>query len=146
MAKAFSIEDGNLQNKPLISSIDRTYKDIDLTFEKRPSVDVYKKTDASAVRQAVKNLLLTNRTEKPFNPNFGGDLNDFLFSLSEEFDEIEIKEAVLNAINNYEPRAEVRQINVELRPDANSINVTVVFQVINTLETTELTVTIARLR
>ena len=146
MAKAFSIEDGNLSNVPLISSVTKTYKDIDLSFTNRPSGDVYKKTDAAAVKQAIKNLLLTNKGEKPFQPYYGGNLNDFLFALSSEFDELDIKETVVNAITNYEPRALVRQVNVDVSPDFNSVNITVVFQVVSTNEVERVDVTLTRLR
>lgn len=146
MAKAFSIEDGNLGNVPLISSVTKTYKDIDLSFINRPSGDVYKKTDAAAVKQAIKNILLTNKGEKPFQPYYGGNLNDFLFELSTEFDELDIKETVANAITNYEPRALVRQVNVDVSPDFNSVNITVVFQVVSTNEVERVDVTLTRLR
>lgn len=146
MAKAFSIEDGNLSNTSVVGSSDVSYKDIDLTFTNKPSGDLFKKTDAAAVKQAVKNLLLTNNFEKPFRPTFGGNLNDFLFSLDDEFDEIDVKERIVNAIQNHEPRALPRRIDVDIRPDYNSVNVKVIFQVITTNELVELNVSLARLR
>ena len=146
MAKVFSIEDGNLSNQPITSSITKTYTDIDLTFAKRPSGDVYKKSDAAAVKQAVKNILLTNYTEKPFLPKFGGNLNAFLFSLSSEFDEFEIQEAVTLAINNYEPRAKVLDVRANLQPDNYSVSVEVTFQVLSTSEVVATTVSLTRLR
>jgi phage baseplate assembly protein W len=146
MAKAFSIEDGNLAQIPITSSRTRLYKDLDLEFLNRPSGDIYKKTDAAAVKQAIKNLLMTNRFEKPFRPNFGGGLNEFLFSLSTEFDEIDIQERIFDVITSYEPRAAVQKVNVTLLPDNNSINVTVAFQVISTREVVELTLSLVRLR
>jgi len=146
MAKAFSIEDGNLSNVPLTSSVTRTYKDIDLTFAKRPSGDVYKKTDAAAVKQSIKNILLTNFTEKPFQPTFGGNLNNFLFNLSEEFSDFEIREQVTLAINNYEPRAIVLDVKSNLSPDQYSVNIQVIFRVINTASVETTNVTLTRLR
>jgi len=146
MAKAFSIEDGNLTTVPLTSSITQTYKDIDLTFAKKGSGDVFKKSDAAAVRQSVKNILMTNQSEKPFQPYFGGSLNNFLFELSEEFSEIDIKETVAQAIQNYEPRARVKKVNVDLNPDYNSMKVTVEFTVVTTFETVTLEVDLVRLR
>ena len=47
--RAFSIEDGNLNTRSIITSRNRVYSDIDLTFTKRPDGDVYRKTDAAAV-------------------------------------------------------------------------------------------------
>ncbi len=146
MAKVFSIEDGNLNTKSIRSSLTKTYKDIDMSFERKPSGDIYKKEDAAAVKQAVKNLLLTNNTEKPFNPLFGGDLNRFLFELSEDYDEIELREQIYSAITNFEPRALVREINTQLNPDANNVSVRVVFQLINTPDVLEIDFSIARLR
>lgn len=146
MAKAFSIEDGNLTKVPLTSSITKTYKDIDLTFAKKGSGDVFKKTDAAAVKQSVKNILMTNPTEKPFDPYFGGGLNEFLFELSEEFSELDIQEQVAQAIENYEPRARVKAVNVSLNPDFNSMTVNVEFTVITTLENVVLEVDLVRLR
>jgi phage baseplate assembly protein W len=146
MAKAFSIEDGNLAKVPLTSSVTRLYKDIDLTFAKRSSGDIFKKTDAAAVKQSVKNILMTNPTEKPFDPYFGGGLNEFLFELSEEFSELDIQEQVAQAIENYEPRARVKAVNVSLNPDFNSMTVNVEFTVITTLENVVLEVDLVRLR
>ena len=146
MAKAFSIEDGNLSNVPLTSTIAKRYTDIDLTFTNRPSGDIYKKTDAAAVKQSIKNILLTNRTEKPFNAVYGGDLYSLLFDLTEGFDEIGLKEMVTVAIGNYEPRAQVLEVNADVNPDYNSIRITVIFQMVTTLQVETVQVSLTRLR
>jgi len=146
MAKAFSIEDGNLLNKPIVASRSRTYKDVDCSFEKRPSGDVYKKTDAAAVKQSVRNLLLTNRGEKPFQPYFGSRLQRLIFSLDTETDESDVEQVIREAIDNYEPRARVSKVSAKFSPDYNSANVTVEFRVVNTLQDVTVTVTVARLR
>ena len=104
--KAFSIEDGNLSGS-IISSRAKDYLDIDLTFTARPSGDIFKKQDAAAVRQSVKNLLLTSKGEKPFQPNFGANLNAALFSLDTEYDPEYIQDLMYDAITNNEPRARV---------------------------------------
>jgi len=145
-AKAFSIEDGNLQTKSIVAARQRQYTDIDLTFTNKVTGDIYKKTNSAAVKQAVKNLLLTNRTEKPFQPYYGGDLNRFLFSLSEDFDEDDVKDNIAAAIQNHEPRVRVRDIQVLILPDSYDVKVTVIFQVISTSEVVSLDVSIARLR
>jgi hypothetical protein len=58
VTRAFAVEDGNLNTTSLVTSRNRLYKDIDLTFAKKPSGEIYKKTDAAAVKQAVKNLII----------------------------------------------------------------------------------------
>lgn len=146
VAKSFSIEDGNLQSKSIVTSRNRLFSDLDLTFAKAPSKDVYKKTDAAAVKQSVKNILLTNKTEKPFSPFFGGGLNNYLFELDAFFDESIIEDEVRTAIQNYEPRARVLKVNADIISDRNDIRVTVEFQVVSTLEKVTLEVSLARLR
>lgn len=146
VTRAFAVEDGNLSTVALTTSRTKTFKDIDLTFAKKPSGEVYKKTDAAAVKQAVKNLLLTNKFEKPFQPDFGGDLNNLLFELVDNDTVYEIDGAVRNAVQRYEPRARVRQVATNLQPDANSISVTITFQIVNTEEVVTLDTTITRLR
>jgi phage baseplate assembly protein W len=144
--KAYSIESGNLQSRSIITTRNKVYKDLDLTFARAPNNDVFKKTDAAAVKQSVKNILLTNRLEKPCNPIFGGNLNSFLFELSEFFDEQTIEDEVKTAIENYEPRARIRGVRAKIIPDRNDIRVTVAFQIVNTLEDVTLEVSLARLR
>lgn len=146
MARVFSIEDGNLDTASITTSRTKVYKDLDLTFAKKGNGDVFKKNDAAAVKQAVKNLLLTNQGEKPFEPFFGGNLNAFLFNLDTEFDEVDIEDAVANAIANHEPRAILRRVRADINEDQNSVSVRVIFQVINVAETQELTINLTRLR
>ena len=69
MARQLSIEDGNLSSS-ILTSRKKSYSDIDLLFERKPSGDIYQKTDADAVKQSVKNIVSTNRFEKPFEVFF----------------------------------------------------------------------------
>jgi len=146
MARVFSIEDGNLDTASITTSRQKSYSDIDMTFAKKGNSDIFKKSDAAAVKQAVKNLLLTNFGEKPFNPEFGGNLNAFLFNLDTEFDELEIEDAVAQAMANFEPRAILRQVIATLLEEQNTVNVKVIFQVVNVAETQELSINLTRLR
>lgn len=146
VSRAFAIEDGNLNTPSIITSRKVDYKDVDLTFEARPSGDIYKKIDAAAVKQAVKTLLLTEPGEKPFKPNFGAGLGGLLFELIDLDAEQEISEAVRIAIDNYEPRARVIEVFVNPAPDYNSISVRVTFQIVNTEEIVTFQTSLSRVR
>tara|TARA_B100000085_G_scaffold75688_1_gene67956 strand:+ start:294 stop:734 length:441 start_codon:yes stop_codon:yes gene_type:complete len=143
--KAFSIEDGNLSSS-IVTTRARQYTDIDLSFTARPSGDIFKKVDAAAVKQSVKNLLLTSRYEKPFQPNFGANLNSALFALDTDYDPDFIQDLIADAIKNYEPRARVLSISLNLKPERNSLDATIQFQVVNTNEIVSVDVSLARLR
>ena len=145
MARAFSIEDGTL-DKSIVSSRNVAYKDIDLTFSPKPAGDIFKKVDAAAVKQSVKNLLLTSRGEKPFNNFFGSNLNSALFALDTEFDPEFVQNLIFDAITNHEPRARVLSVTVQLKPENNTLDTTVKFQVVNTKEIVTVDVSLARVR
>lgn len=153
MAKAFSIEDGNLLTRSLVTTRNKLYKDIDLTFENKPTdgenpvkTDIYTKVDAAAVKQSIKNLLLTNYGEKPFKPFFGANLRALLFNLADDQLESSIDIAIRAAVKNYEPRASIRTINVKVLPNNNSVSVYVEFMIVNTKEVVSVETTISRLR
>jgi phage baseplate assembly protein W len=146
MAKAFSLEDGNLNASTITQANARVYSDIDLTFTARPAGDLYKKKNVAAVKQAVKNLLLTGRSEKPFQPNFGGDLGVALFELDTDYQPHDIAQQISSTIARYEPRARVLNIDFTSYPDRNEIRATITFEVVNVGETVSLDVNLARLR
>lgn len=146
VTRALAAEDGNLLSRSLVSSRQKDYSDIDLTFSLRPNGDIYKKTDAASVKQAVKNLLLTNHYEKPFNMLFGGNLTALLFELVDEDSGFEIEQAVRQAIERNESRAKVVSVDTNLNPDRNSLGLTVTFRILNTGEIVSVNTVIARLR
>jgi len=147
MAKAFSIQDGNLGKAPLITSVKRTNSDIDCAFERNTYTnDVYKKTEAQAVRQAIKNLLLTKKGSVPFKPAYGGDLESFLFKLDTEIDSYDVEEAIKTQIRLFEPRAILKQVRCKVKPDYNSVSITIIFRVVNTREVVTMELAISRVR
>lgn len=148
MAKIFSIQDGNLQNRPITTSIPRTYSDIDCSFETKtsPKGDIFLKKDAAAVAQSVKNLLMTNHGEVPFRPYYGGNLNDILFELADDLEADDIQSMITEAVERFEPRAKVKSVVSRFKPDYNSVDITITFNIINLQKEVTLNVTIARTR
>jgi len=147
LRRAFAQEDTNLQSATVKTSRLKEYKDIDLVFKaKADSGEIFKKTDASAVKQAVKTIVMTNFLEKPFQPEFGGDILSQLFeNYDEDFDET-IRENIRTNIARYEPRARVLNVKVNGEPDRNFVDVTIEFKVVNTNEVVQFTTTLSRLR
>lgn len=133
MSKIFSTEDGNLNSSIRVVK-KREYSDIDLSLDARTSTDgdVFKKTDAASVKQAIKNLLLTNRYEKPYRPQYGANLSALLFELMSEDVGDEIVDRITKTIERYEPRAKVLGVRVTATSDFNSVTATLEFRVIST--------------
>ena len=117
--------------KPL-STNTRRWADLDLDFAKHPvTKDVVLKRDVEAVKRSIRNLILTNQYERPFQPNIDGGVTRLLFELSTPHTKHNIESAIRNCISNYEPRAEVTDVFVTGDLDNNGFNVTIEFRVIN---------------
>ena len=57
-----------------------SFKDLNITFKKHPVTnDVVVSKDASAIKQAITNILLTNKAERLMMPDYGGNIRRFLF-------------------------------------------------------------------
>lgn len=147
--RALSREDGNLDSVTFATTANRQNLDIDLAFGARPTTgDVFKKREADAVKQSVRNLLTTGKFEKPFQPNYGAGLYEFLFELDTMYDGDAVINNVKEAIRVYEPRVDYNSLEVipKILTDHNSLQIDVVFKVINSGESVELTTTLNRLR
>ena len=73
---AFSNYDASTTNQSKRSN--RIYSDLNLSFTKNPATkDVAKLFDVQAIKRAVKNIILTNKYERPFNSDFGCNLRGF---------------------------------------------------------------------
>jgi hypothetical protein len=88
-------EDGNLSQSTLIGSRRKEYKDIDLSFTAKTNGEIFVKKEAAAVKQAVKNLILTDYFEKPFEPFYGGNIRALLFELADDEVEEETRDCKL---------------------------------------------------
>lgn len=146
VTKSLSVEDANLAVRSLVSAREQEYSDIDLSFAKKSNGDIFKKTEAAAVKQAVKTLIQTNFGERPFNYYFGSNIRALLFEpvTPDIIDEIKLN--VRLAIENFEPRAELLDVRVLDEIDRNSINVSIRFKVVSTDEQVEIQTAFSRLR
>ena len=64
-------------------AITRTYRDIPLSFQKHPGTgDVRPLKDIDAVKQSVKNLILTNFGDRPFQFDIGSNVTSFRSAFS----------------------------------------------------------------
>jgi phage baseplate assembly protein W len=130
---ANSNEDGKLDGSIRVVK-ERLYKDLDLSFAARTTTDgdVFRKNDAAAVKQALKSLILTNRFEKPYRPNYGADLSSLLFELADADTGDEIIQKIKSAVERYEPRVKILALRVSATPDYNAVDVVIEFRVVAT--------------
>ena len=110
----------------------RIYKDLNLIFSPHPNTkDITKKTDVEAVKQSVKNLVLTSHYERPFHPEIGSNVTDILFEPMTPLTAGLLTKQISEVINNFEPRARLVSVNANPRLDRNEYEVTINFYVVN---------------
>ena len=121
-----------------MATLSKIYSDIDFTFTKKPVTgDVALSYDDQAVIRSVRNLLSTRNYERPFNPDLGSSLDALLFENISPLTANSIKNEITRMVNNYEPRANIKDVVVNSQPDKNAYDVTLSFYIENaTLPTT----------
>ena len=111
----------------------RTFSDIDMAFLPNPvSKDISRKYDENAIKQSIKNIIMTKNFERPFRSDVGSQISALLFEPITPIMSATIKKTIINTITTYEPRVKLLNVNVLLSPDNNGVYVTIVFAIINT--------------
>ena len=106
----------------------KAYSDLNLNFNKNPATkDVAKLKDVEAVKRAVRNLILTNRFERPFHPEIGSDIRSLLFENMTPVVEVLLKDRIKETIDVYEPRVTVEDVVVNDDQDKNGLSIMVSF-------------------
>jgi len=125
----------------------RDFKDLDLSFIPHPvKKDINKHVGVKAVINSIKNLVLTNHYEKPFQPEIGSNVRKLLFENIDELTSIALQREISQVIANYEPRASVSKVYVFADYDNNGFNVEVEFSIINQSDPITITFFLERIR
>ena len=125
----------------------RTYSDFDGAMNLHPiRNDLISITDTDAVRQSIRNLILTNHYEVPFSPLQGGNLAARLFEPASRFTILNIEDAIRSTIQKYEPRVTDIEVISNDNGDLNEYTITVFFRVITTNVQSEINFNLEKVR
>ena len=122
------------------------WKDLDLLFRVHPVTgDVVTRTDVEAVKRSVRNIVLTNKYERPFKPNFGTSLRELLFELNTNRQLKRVQRRIKETLERTEPR--IMNVSVLLsNDDSNEVNITIVYDIKNSIRNQEQEFTVTRAR
>lgn len=139
-----------MKKKPVPASLTKVVnRDFDLQFRRHPSTGkLLMKKDDDCVKQAIKNLILTDQYERPFRPYFGGNVRKRLFDLYTSMTRTDYQTLIETAIKNYEPRAILATDSVSVLeyPDSNGLVITIRFRNAITLNDLQLDVNLNKVR
>lgn len=133
----------------MINTVSRKkdYSDLDLNFMPHPTTkDVMKKTGAEAIKRSVRNLILTNFYDKPFQPYIGSNALKLLFDNATPITANFLNNAILEVIRNFEPRIRVDDLRVTFDYDNNGYNATLYFTILNRNEPAVINLFLERIR
>jgi phage baseplate assembly protein W len=131
---------------PILKEV--VFSDVNVSFTPHPvtgKLPVLKNADA--VKRAVRNLILTNFGERPYEPLYGGNVRALLFENTDDplLDSL-IRSRIEAAIENFEPRAKVDRVIVDVKPDSNALVIKIRFTILNERFPVDLEVAIERVR
>ena len=105
-----------------------SFKDINITFKKHPVTnDLVVSRDASAIKQAIVNLLMTNKGERVYQPEYGSDLRKFLFEPMDFATAAAIQSNIISTLKKFEPRIGVQTITAIPNFDDNGFDCEMVY-------------------
>ena len=115
-----------------VNRTSRAFKDINLSFNPHPvTKDLTVLRNENAIKRSVRNIVQTIPTERFFNSIIGSDVRNLLFDNFVDFGTASaIEDQIKIAIQNFEPRVDNLQVNVNPKPDENEFEVNVLFDII----------------
>jgi len=114
-----------------ITRVSRAFKDISLSFEPHPvTKDLPILKNENAISRSIRNLVQTIPTEKFFQPDIGSDVVKSLFDFVDFATASVIQEQILTTISNFEPRVTNVRVEVDPKPDDNSFEAKIIFDII----------------
>lgn len=104
------------------------YKDVSFSFIHPATGDVLPATDIEAVKNSIKNIVLTPRGTRPFFPEFGTRVSRLLFELASPITASQIKDEIIDGVQKFEKRVSTFQVRVDDDHERNAYRITTTFQ------------------
>lgn len=123
------------------------YSDFYTNFNVHPQNNrLAKYTNEESVKRSIRNLILTDKYDRLFQPEVGCRVRNLLFENMSELVVNEIKSTIIETIDTYEPRARVIDVVVMNNDSRNAYDVYIYFEVINSVEPVSVNITLYRAR
>ena len=107
------------------------YKDLSMSFKQNPlNNDLIVLRNENAIARSIRNIILTIPGEKFFNEDFGSNVSKLLFDNLDPLTALEIKEQITFSIVNYEPRADLLQVDVTPDYDDGEFDVVITYKIV----------------
>ena len=114
-----------------MATVSKKFVDLNPNFEKNPlTKDLPLLKNAEAIKFAVKNIVMTTRGDRAFSPYFGSTVVGALFENFTLATADDIQIAIEDALNAYEPRIKLLDVDVQDNIDRNEISISIFYRII----------------
>ena len=114
-----------------LERVSQGFKDVSMTFQKHPlTSDILALKNESAIARSVRNIVFTVPGEKFFDEDFGSRISQSLFENINDISANIIRNEIKSSLKLYEPRVNVREVDVKPNFDQNEFNVTIIYEII----------------
>jgi len=111
--------------------VSKGFKDVSMSFQVNPlNFDLISLTNETAIARSVRNLILTQKGERPFNQNLGSGVYGLLFEPLDEITSSVLKSEIETVIENYEPRVDLIDVSVSPNYDDGEYNITIKYYIV----------------
>lgn len=122
-------------NNNVNSTLNIVYKDIHLDIEKKYTrnselyktnevTDIVADINTNAIKNSIYNILSTSPGQKILNPEFGLNFEQWLFTNISDNNINIIRQKIISQIQQYEPRAQLQEVDIEPDYDAHEYHIT----------------------
>ena len=114
-----------------LERVSQGFKDISASFQINPlNNDLIAVTNTNAIARSVRNLILTKKGEKPFEPNLGSGVYDLLFENMDKQTATVIRDEIILVLENYEPRISIIEVLVKPNYEESAMDVTLQYEIV----------------
>lgn len=108
------------------------FSDFLTNLDKNPVTGfVAKATNSQAIEQSMRNLLLTNQGDWPFESTVGSKVRSSMFELNDPRIQDEIKASIAETIHNHEPRVELIEVTLTTDPNTYTAYINVKYSILS---------------
>jgi phage baseplate assembly protein W len=114
-----------------VERVSKAFRDTSLSFQVNPlNKDLIALRNETAISRSVRNLVLTNRGERFFDPFYGSRIKKLLFENLDEITAKYLQEEIEFVIKNYEPRVSLNFVEVTPDYDNNQFDVLIDYRIV----------------
>jgi len=116
-------------------NLSRQFRDLSIGMLANPNTEDFSMVkNENAIKQSIRNLVLTQFGERPFQPNSGSRLKSMLFENFDVFMLEDLKSEIVSVVSRLEPRVELTDVIVKYE-GGTEIEVEVEYRIIGEILT-----------